>query len=308
MPDLNDFYWFALVVENGGFSATERATDIPKSKLSRRIQQLEHDLGVRLIQRTSRQFMVTDVGNSVYRHAQAMLMEAQAARDVVDHLRAEPRGIVRVSTPVSIAQSELAGILPAFLKRYPDIQVQMTVSNRRVDIINEGIDVALRVREKLDEDGSFIIRRFGDISHSLVASPGYLNQYGRPTLPEQLSEHATLSMNEDEAHQYWELVNQAGEISKIKLKPRVTGSDLNMLAQYATEGLGISLLPYPLCAERIKAGKLEVVLPEWNIPQGTFHAVYASRRGLLPAVRVFIDYLVEELPKFALANQQVSEP
>ncbi len=303
MSDLNDYYWFALVVENGGFSATERATDIPKSKLSRRIQQLEHDLGVRLIQRTSRQFMVTDIGMSVYRHAQAMTMEAQAARNVVDHLRAEPRGIVRVSVPVSIAQQELAKLLPSFLKKYPDIQVQLIVSNRRVDIINEGVDVALRVREKLDEDGSFIVRRFGHISQSLVASPAYLNQYGRPETPEQLAEHATLNMNEDEAHQYWELVNQSGDISKIKLKPKVMGSDLSMLAHFATEGLGIALLPYPLCAERIKAGMLEVVLPDWQIPQGTFHAVYASRRGMLPAVRIFIDYLVDELPKIIEAGQ-----
>lgn len=296
MTDLNDYFWFAQVVEHGGFSATERATDIPKSKLSRRIQQLEHDLGVRLIQRTSRQFAVTDVGMNVYRHAQAMMMEAQAAREVVDHLSAAPRGTIRVSVPVSVAQHELAWVLPKFMKRYPDIKVQLIVSNRRVDIINEGVDVALRVRSKMDDDGSYIVRRFGQLNHVMVASKEYLNQRGRPTSPEQLIEHDTLNMSEDEAHQYWELNNHHGEMTRFKLKPRITGSDLSMLLQFAKQGLGIALLPELMCRPHIYNGELEVVLSDWQAPQGTFHAVYPSRRGLLPAVRVFIDFLVEEIP------------
>lgn len=303
MADLNDYYWFALVVNHNGFSATERATDIPKSKLSRRVQQLEQDLGVRLIQRTSRQFAVTDIGMSVYRHAQAMLMEAQAAEDVINHLRAEPRGVVRVSVPVSIAEQEIVQILPKFLKRYPDVKVQLIISNRRVDIINEGIDVALRVRNQLDEDASFIIRRFGQINHRLIASPNYLNQHGRPEYPDQLTEHTTLSMSEDEVNQYWVLEDQNRQAQRIKIQPTVMGSNFGMLTCFTEQGMGIALLPETMCAQQVRAGKLEVVLPGWQLAQGTFHAVYPSRRGLLPAVRVFIDYLIEELPELVAANQ-----
>lgn len=296
MTDFNDYYWFALVVEHNGFSATERATAIPKSKLSRRIQHLEEALGVRLIQRTSRQFAVTDIGMSVYRHAQTMRLEIQAAQDVVNQLSATPRGIIRVSVPVSIAQQELAQLLPTFIKTYPDIQIQLIVTNRRIDIINEGIDVALRVRSQLGQDNSLIIRRFGEIKQLLVASSAYLNENGQPQNPGQLTQHALLSMNEDEAHQYWELKGNTDIIQRIKINPKLMASNLSMLLHLSVEGAGIALLPESICAEQVRNGKLKVVLPDWSIPQGTFHAIYPSRRGLLPAVRTFIDYLVSELP------------
>ena len=146
LTDLDDFFCFAMLVEQGGFSAAERATDIPKSKLSRRVYNLEERLGVRLIQRSSRHFAVTDIGMNIYRHAQVMLNAAQAAHDLVDHLSTQPRGVIKIRVPVTIAQNEMAKILPNFLKKYPEIKLQMMVTNRRVDIVNEGFDIALRVR------------------------------------------------------------------------------------------------------------------------------------------------------------------
>ncbi|MGH8086326.1 MAG: LysR family transcriptional regulator [Lysobacter sp.] len=296
MHDLNDLYYFAMVVDHQGFAAAERALGIPKSRLSRRITQLETDLGVRLLQRSTRRFAVTDVGTSVYRHAQSMLAEAQAAHEVVDRLSAEPRGVIRVSVPVGTAQQQLPKLLPEFLARYPQVRVQLQVSNRRVDVINEGIDVALRVRSKLDDDGSLVMRNFGQIQELLVASPSYLRKMGRPASPDDLGEHVTLSMNEDEVRQRWELHGPDGEVRRIDLKPRVAGFDFPMLMSLATQGVGITMLPETICAEAVRNGELEVVLPEWRLPQGIFHAVFASRRGMLPAVRVFIDFLAEKLP------------
>ena len=296
MQDLNDLYYFAMVVDHGGFAAAERALGIPKSRLSRRITQLEADLGVRLLQRSTRRFAVTDVGNSVYRHAQTMLAEAQAARDVVDRLSAQPRGIVRVSLPVSLAQQQLPALLPEFLARYPEVRLQLHVSNRRVDLINEGFDVALRVRSKLDDDGSLVMRSFGQIQELLVASPKYLDGMGRPVDPDELAGHVTLSMGEDEARQRWELHGPDGAVRRVELKPRVAGFDFPMLRSLAQQGVGITLLPETLCADLVRDGALEVVLPQWRLPQGICHAVFASRRGLLPAVRVFIDFLAEKLP------------
>ena len=296
MQDLNDLYYFAMVVDHGGFAAAERALGIPKSRLSRRITQLEADLGVRLLQRSTRRFAITDVGSSVYRHAQTMLAEAQAAREVVDRLSAEPRGVIRVSVPVSLAQQQMAKLLPEFLARYPLVRLQLHVSNRRVDLINEGFDVALRVRSRLDDDGSLVMRSFGQIQELLVASPKYLDRMGRPSAPEQLAEHVTLSGNEDDVRQRWELHGPDDEVRRIELKPRVSGFDFPMLRSLAEQGVGITLLPETLCAEQVRNGSLEVVLPAWRLPQGICQALFASRRGLLPAVRVFIDFLAEKMP------------
>ena len=309
MQDLNDLYYFAAVVDHGGFAAAERALGIPKSRLSRRISALESELGVRLLQRSTRRFAVTDVGTSVHRHAQSMLAEAQAAREAVDRLSAEPRGTVRISVPVSMAQQQFPKLLPEFMALYPKVRLQLIVSNRRVDVINEGVDVALRVRSKLDDDGSLVMRSFGQIQELLVASPGYLDRAGRPQVPEELVEHVTLSISEDDARQRWELHGPEGEVRRIELQPRVTGFDFPMMQAMARDGIGITLLPETVCADAVRRGDLEVVLPEWRLPQGIAHAVFASRRGLLPAVRVFIDFMAERLPKLLeAARLECSDP
>lgn len=293
LPDLDDFYCFALVVEHGGFSAAERATEIPKSKLSRRVYQLEENLGVRLIQRSSRHFAVTDVGMNIYQHAQVMVNAAQAAHDLVDHLSVQPRGVIKVSLPVTIAQNEMAKILPAFLKNYPEIKIQFFVSNRRIDVINEGMDVALRVRSNLDDDPNLVIRQFQDIEQHLFATQAYLNEFGMLKNPEDLSKHRILSMAQDHLDQQMTLHNLDNQPLKVKINPTIMASDLTMLTQLVSQNCGIALLPDTLTNELTRTGQLVRVLPEWKAQHGVFHAVYPSRRGLLPAVRVFIDYLVE---------------
>ena len=293
--DLDDFYCFGLVVEHGGFSAAERATDIPKSKLSRRVFNLEEKLGVRLIQRSSRHFAVTDIGMNIYRHAQVMMNAAQSAHDLVDHLSEEPRGVIKISVPVTVAQSELAKILPNFLKTYPEIKVQLQVTNRRVDIVNEGFDVALRVRANLDDDPSLVLRKFSNIEQHLFASQAYLNEYGTPKMPEDLIEHRILSMADEHIDQIMILHDDQNQQKKIKINPILMGSNLMMLGSLVSQNCGIALLPDTIAHDYVVTGKLVRVLPDWKAPHGIFHAVYPSRRGLLPAVRVFIDYLVEHL-------------
>ena len=297
LSDLDDFYCFAQVVEHGGFSAAERATDIPKSKLSRRVYNLEERLGVRLIQRSSRHFAVTDIGMNIYRHAQVMMNAAQAAHDLVDHLSTEPRGVIKLSTPVSIAQNEIARILPKFLKKYPEIKVQMIVTNRRVDIINEGFDLALRVRDNLDDDPNLVLRKFETIEQHLFASQAYLNEHGNLKHPSELTEHHILSMSDEHLDQNIVLHNEENQQIKIRVNPTVLGSDLSMLAELARQDCGIALLPDSVVKTHLNSGALVRVLPAWKAPHGTFHVVYPSRRGLLPAVRVFIDYLVEQLSR-----------
>ena len=307
-PDLNDLQFFAIVVEHGGYAAAERALGIPKSRLSRRITQLESDLGVRLLQRSTRKFAVTDIGQSVYRHAQSMLAEAQAAREAVDRVSAEPRGLIKVSSPVALAQEMLAKLLPEFLSAHPQVRVQLHVSNRRVDIIPEGFDVALRVRTHLDDDGELVLRSFGQIRELLVASPAYLRRRGRPQHPSELPAHATLSMSEDDARQRWTLHGPDKVIERVDIHPNLMTHDFAVLMTAARAGQGIALLPESICADSVRNGELEVVVPDWHLPQGICHAVFPSRRGLLPAVRVFIDFLAERMPPMIEANRlQCSE-
>ncbi|MGM7387553.1 LysR substrate-binding domain-containing protein, partial [Acinetobacter baumannii] len=243
LTDLDDFYCFALVVEHCGFSAAERVTDIPKSKLSRRVYNLEENLGVRLIQRSSRHFAVTDIGMDIYRHAQVMMNAAQAAHDLVDHLSIQPRGVVKVSVPVDIAQNQLPKILPAFLKKYPEIRLQLIVSNRRVDVINEGIDIALRVRSKLDDDPSLVLRQFALIEQSLFASQAYLNEFGNIKSPDELSDHRILSLSEEHLDQQFILHGPDNQLKKVKVSPTIMGTNIYMLAQLASQNCGIALLP-----------------------------------------------------------------
>ncbi|GIX38434.1 MAG: transcriptional regulator [Silanimonas sp.] len=295
--DLNDLKLFALVVEHGGYAAAERASGVPKSRLSRRIAQLEQDLGVRLIQRSTRKFAVTEVGQNVFRHAQAMLAQAQAAEEAVQLLSAEPRGIVRVSCPVSLSQRLLSRVVPGFLVEHPKVRLQVHVSNRRVDVIEEGFDVALRVRTRLDTDGELAMRRFGEFRELLVASPIYLARHGRPVDPAVLTDHVTLSMSEDEARQVWELHGPNGETRRVEIKPRLMALDFPLLLESAMAGIGIALLPEAACVDAVRAGRLEVVMPDWSLQRGIFHAVFPSRRGQLPAVRAFLDHMVEAFPR-----------
>ena len=303
MQDLNDLQFFAIVVEHGGYAAAERALGIPKSRLSRRITQLESDLGVRLLQRSTRKFAVTDIGQSVYRHAQTMLAEAQAAREAVDRVSAEPRGLIKVSTPAALSQEVLAQVLPEFLRRFPKVRLQIHVSNRRVDVINEGFDVALRVRSHLDDDSELVLRRFGEIRELLVASPAYLDRRGRPAQPSELAAHAALSMTEDDARQRWSLHGPGDEVQRVDIQPLLMAHDFPLLMAAAIEGMGVALLPETTCADAVRRKELEVVVPDWHLPMGICHAVFPSRRGLLPAVRVFIDYLAETLPAVIEASR-----
>ena len=301
---LDDFYCFGVVVEHGGFSAAERATDIPKSKLSRRILNLEQHLGVRLIHRNSRKFSVTEMGMQIYQQVKIMQNAAQTAQDLVHQLSETPRGLVKVSTPSSVAQNELAKILPEFLKKYPEIQVQLLVNNRRFDVINEGIDIALRVRSQLDTDSGLILRRLAKVRQHLYASQAYLNQYGTPQVPEDLASHKILSLVESFVEQDLELISSQNEIKKVKIKPILMGSDFIMLNQLAVQGCGVVLLPDPISADSVNSGELVPILSEWHAPHGIFHMVYPSRQGILPAVKVFIDFLVEHLTEHETLNIQ----
>lgn len=308
LHDLNDLRLFAAVVEHGGYSAAGRALGTPKSRLSKRIAQLEERLGVRLLQRTTRRFAVTDIGQRFYVHCRAVLDEAQAAQDVVDQLRAEPRGVVRMSCPVSLAQTILAQVLPRFLLACPQVQVQVLASNRRVDLIGEGYDLAIRVREKLDTDASMIVRTFGQSGVLLVASASFLDTHGRPQTPAQLGALPLLSMIEIDGTQRFELFDAGGGKAMVEMQARMVCGEFAVLHEAALRGVGVATLPESVCAAAIARGELEVVLPGWSMPQGIMHLIYPSRRGQLPSVRALVEFLAEHLPRVAAEQHAQAAP
>lgn len=296
MQPLEGFYYFTQVIEHGGFAKAARALVIPKSRISRHVAALEARLNVRLVNRSTRRFVVTDVGQEVYRHARAMLAEADAALEAVEFARAEPRGNLKVAAPVALAQWALAKLLPDFMARYPGIRLQLEVSNRRVDVISEGFDLALRVRSRPSGEDGLILRTFEQASELLVASPEYLARAVPVTVPAQLTAHETLDYATELDRRAWELVGPDGERVRVEHTPRLVCHDFIVLRAAALAGLGVARLPESVVREDVAAGVLTRVLPVWNTPQGILHIVFPSRRGMLPAVRAFIDFLAERLP------------
>jgi DNA-binding transcriptional LysR family regulator len=302
MRDLNDLAFFVSIVEHGGFAAAGRALNIPKSRLSRRIAMLEDELGVRLLQRSTRRFAVTEVGQQFLTHARAMVGEARAAEDVVATQRAEPRGLVRFTCPVDAAQKVLAVCMPEFLATYPRVQVQMFVTNRRFDLLNENIDIALRVRPEPEMDAELVTRPLARTRKLMVASRTYLQARGRPQQPQDLVDHDTLSLVEQETTQAWVFypANQprddAQSSVRVDVSPRLLCGDFDLLQQAALSGQGIVGLPDVVCGPAIQRGELELVLPQWRASESVMHLVYPTRRGMLPAVRVLVDFLVAKVP------------
>lgn len=295
MQDLNDMRYFAEVVEHGSFAAAARALELPKSRLSRRIAGLEAQLGVRLLQRTTRKLSLTPAGEQYFRHCVAIRDQAEQAQAELEQVRSEPRGTLRIVCPVTLAQSVLGPILPEYLARYPQVRIDMQVSNRVVNLVEEGVDLALRVRANLDDSGSLIIKRLG-LSHGvLVASPELLRRLGRPASPRELEALPAVSMSVTDGRMRLALSGPQNAQHVVVARPVCTTDDLITLRFVILGGVGIGVLPDYMCQDDLAQGRLERVLPDWSLAPGVVHAVYPSRRGMAPAVRAFLDFLDDKV-------------
>lgn len=288
--DLNDYAYYAEVVTHGGFAAAGRALREPKSKLSRRVAALEERLGVRLIERSSRRFRVTDVGKIFYERCRAMLLEAEQAAALVAEAQSEPHGIIRFSCPTGLIE-EVSHLVTDFLAMYPKVNLQLVAIDRPVDLIEERIDIALRVRTVLDSDASLTMRSLGKSARILVASPqlaSTIHEFG------QLASLPILSTNDGAIPMSWHLENENGDVQEFKFEPRLSCADLSMVRTASIAGLGVALLPDHVCAKAMSEGKLVRVLPNWRGKIGIVHLVFTTRRGLPPAVRKLIDHLAAQ--------------
>jgi DNA-binding transcriptional LysR family regulator len=290
MQNLNDVYYFSEVVAHGGFAAAGRALRIPKSKLSRRVAELEGRLSVRLIERTSRRFRTTEIGQSFYENCRSALAAVERAEAVVAASQSEPRGLVRFACPTGLVEVVMPG-LPDFLRLYPRVNVQIVAADRPVDLITERIDVALRVRVKLDSDAALTMRTLAKSRRILLASPALANSFAQSGDIAMLAALPTLSTSDAAGPATWMLEGPGGEIRSVTHEPRFSCGDFAALRDAAVAGLGVALLPDHSCAAAMRAGHLVRVFPDWQAQEGIVHLVFTTRTGLPPQVRAWIDHL-----------------
>lgn len=296
MQDLNDMVFFAEVAERGGFTLASKALGVPKSRLSRRIADLEASLGVQLLQRTTRRLSLTPAGELYMRHCAAMRDAAQAAAEAVAQVQTEPRGTLRLSCPVTLAQGGVGPLLPIFMARFPKVRIEMRVLNRPVDPVEEGVDVALRVRVAIEDSATLAARHLGTSRALWVASATRMRAHGPVVGPEDLARIDTVAMSAaSEGRTTQPMEGPDGRTHHLTHTPRYVADDLLTLKFAILQGVGAGMLPDYMCRAELKTGELVEVLPGWGPPQGIVHAVYAPRRALVPAVRQLIDFLAEEL-------------
>lgn len=292
MRDLNDLQFFAAVVDHGGFSPAGRALGIQKSRLSRRVLELEERLGVRLLNRSSRRFSVTEIGREFYERCAAMLIEADAAEQIVAEVRSEPRGVVRMSCPTALLSFQFGELVARFMMLNPGIQVHLESTNRRVDVIAEGFDLAIRVRFPPLDATDLVMRRLDESSQCLVASPSLADHAGQS--PVDLCKLPSLDLVRPNREHAWRLHHADGQVASVPHSPRLITDDMSVLRDAAIAGAGAVQLPTIFVWNDIKEGRLAPVLREWRPRAGIVHAVFPSRRGLLPSVRALVDFLAQE--------------
>jgi len=289
MQDLNDLYYFVQVVDHGGFAPAGRALGVPKSKLSRRVRQLEDRLGVRLLNRSSRRFSVTEIGRDFYERCLAMLVEAEAAEQVVAQVRGEPSGVLRLSCPVALIHFQFGALIARFLAENPAVDIHLESTNREVDVIAERFDIAIRVRFPPLGPSELVMRKLDTSTQCLVASPALIP--GRLASPADLHGLPSLDLGPPRPDHRWTLHAADGRNAVIPHHPRLVTGDMDALRDAALAGVGVVQLPTLLIAEDVARGRLVHALPDWRPPAGIVHAVFPSRRGLLPSVRALLDFL-----------------
>ncbi|HYG43747.1 MAG TPA: LysR substrate-binding domain-containing protein [Bordetella sp.] len=295
MLNLNDLHFFVAAVDQGGFAAAGRRLSVPKSTVSKRVAELERALGARLVYRTSRSFTLTDAGQAFYEHARAALIETEAAVDIVRRRAAEPSGRVRLTCSVPVAQQYLAPHLPALAAAYPRLHVLLDVTDRYVDLVQEGYDIAVRSHFAPLPDSDLVQRPLAREPVILVAAPAYLSVRPAPAAPEDLSDHHGLLSGP--AANTWHLARPDQPHERVAVAPlaRATANESSVLLSLAAAGLGIACLPASMCGQGLADGKLVRVLDGWAGGCVSTTLVMPHRRGQLPGVRAVVDFLVERI-------------
>jgi DNA-binding transcriptional LysR family regulator len=307
--DLNNLYFFARVVDFGSYTAAAEALGLQTSKLSRRVGALESELGVRLLNRTTRKLSLTETGKTFHRHCVALIAEAEAAKDAINQTLSSPRGVVRVSCPTALLQGGVADILARYLTAHPQVRIALEATNRKVDVVDEGVDIAIRVRLPPLEDSDLAMRSFGPSQMILVGSPALVAAHGQPQTLRDIERMPTLSMGSNGKEHTWHLVDTDANPVELTHTPRLSTDDLYTLRWAAISGVGVACLPAFLVTDGLSRSALVRLLPSLSSQSGIVHAVFPSRRGMVPAVRSILDSLSDGFasdPRLLSDNRRVA--
>jgi len=281
---------FVAVVENGGFSAAARTLGISKSAVSKRINHLEAHLGVRLLHRTTRKLSLTEAGERYFEHAAQALTAAGQAEDAVTELQGEPQGNLKISSPMSFGRLHVAPLIPKLLQRYPKLQIDLVMDDRKVDLVAGGFDVAIRAGNL--PASTLIARKLAPLRQVLCASPDYIDRYDRPGTPAELSSHNCLLYSYSSDANEWTLIGEGGpETVTVSGSYQVNNSEA--LLEALREGIGIGRLPTFVAGPDLKTGRLVKLFESYSLPNFTLYAVFPERQYLPAKVRAFLDFAIE---------------
>lgn len=295
MDRLTALQVFRTVAELGSFAAAARRLGFSPAGISKNIAELEKHVGTRLINRTTRRMSLTEAGR-IYRDHVVRGLDALADADLaLDSTQADAVGILRVSAPLTVGLTRLTSAIPGFLERYPNLKLDLHLDDRRVDIVRDGYDVAIRGSDTL-EDSSMIARKLTVMKHVLCASPAYFRAHGKPVVPGDLRSHQCVRFSLSGHADVWEF-HKGQQTHPVSVNARYSASSSLAIRDALRAGFGISLMPYPYVADDLKSGLLQPALVDWDTVETTLYAIYPSRALLAPKVRVFLDFVIDEFDK-----------
>lgn len=279
---------FAAVAEAESFTSAARTLGMSKAAVSIQVQKLEDRLGSRLLNRTTRRVSLTEEGRAYYAHARRILTEARDAVDSLDTLSSEPKGLIRINAPMSFGFLHLGKAIAEFMKTYRKVEIDLSLNDRKIDLVEEGFDLGIRIASL--PDSSMIARRLAPCRRIVVGSPAYWNEHGRPKHPDDLRQHTLLSYGYLTDPDAWIFKGPAGDI-RIPVKSRYRANNGDVLMQAAVEGVGVYMAPTFFFSEAINCGALESVLHDFEADPISIYAIYPHRRHLSARVRSFVDFL-----------------
>ncbi|MEN8180776.1 MAG: LysR family transcriptional regulator [Pseudomonadota bacterium] len=293
MESLSDIAVFVQVVDSGSFTAAAGRLGLSKSVVSKYVTRLENQLGAQLMNRTTRQLHLTEVGRAFYDRSQRGLLEIEEAKAEVSRLQGTPRGILRLNVPMSFGILHIAPIVHDFLKHYPDLSIDMNLEDRKVDLIEEGFDMAIRIAEL--SDSSLVARRLGPCHHVICATPEYLKRNGIPRIPNDLRDHNVITFKYQDSPAEWQFLSPDGKHSSVAVSGSIQMNNSLALREALLSHAGLTLTPTFIVGDDIKNGKLQAVLTHYRLLEVSIFAVYHQRRHMSPKVRAFIDYLATHI-------------
>jgi len=286
---LNGMVVFAHTIESGSFTSAAAQLGHSTSYISKEITKLEARLGVRLINRTTRSINLTAAGKTYYERCQQIIIDAKNAELAMSSIQETPKGVLKVSAPVSFGISHINQLLPTFLERYPDVDLDINYSERKVDLVAEGYDVAIRVGEL--KDSNLIAKKLGRSKGVIVTSPEYIEKYGEPQTPAELQHHRVVSYSNVGTPRYWELTDEKGKKIGVNVNPRVISNNAELEVLLAHKSIAISRIPKHFCLQELQDGKLIQILKQYHENEIGIYAVYPHRQYLSAKVDVFVKFL-----------------